>query len=127
MKPEIKDVRILIIDDDAITREVLRVTLRGAGYSVVGEAADGAPGLELALKLRPHIICLDVLMPHSNGLDVLKQIKERLPQTLVLMVTGNRDRETVQGAIQGGANGFIIKPFNTGKVLDAMAQAVAKL
>lgn len=121
-----KNLTVLIIDDNEMTREVLRVTLRSDGYNVVGEAADGEAGLELALKLRPHIVCLDVLMPKISGLDALKQIKAKLPQTVVLMVTGSRDRDTIQTALQSGANGFILKPFTASTVLAAIEKAVPK-
>lgn len=121
-----KKLTVLIVDDNEMTREVLRVTLRADGYNVIGEAADGEAGLELALKLRPNIVCLDVLMPKVSGLDALKQLKEKLPQTIVLMVTGSRDRDTIQTALQNGANGFILKPFTASTVLAAIEKAVPK-
>lgn len=107
-------------------RMLLRTILNDGGYKVVGEASAGEAGLELLLKLKPHIVFLDVMMPDSNGIDVLAQIVAKAPQTIVLMVTGKRDAETVQNSIQGGAKGFIIKPFNSGTVLDAVKGAVAR-
>jgi two-component system chemotaxis response regulator CheY len=121
-----KNLTTIIIDDNDMIREVLRVMLRSDGYDVVGEAADGETGLELAFRLRPDIICLDVVMPKVSGIEVLKRIKEKSAKTVVMMVTGSSDRDTVHGALAAGANGFILKPFNTGKVLDTIEQAVAK-
>src|SRR3989442_2990207 len=115
-----KGISVFIIDDNEMTRTVLRMIIQGDTYDVIGDASNGKSGLESARKLRPDIICLDVVMPECDGLDVLTQIKEALPQTAVLMVTARNDRETVQTAIQRGASGFIIKPFNTGTVLDTM-------
>lgn len=104
---------------------LLRSILTEAGYKVVGEASNGEAGLEL-LRQKPHIVFLDVMMPDHNGIDVLAQILEKAPHTIVLMVTGKRDAETVQNSIRGGAKGFIIKPFNSGTVLDAVKSAVAR-
>jgi two-component system chemotaxis response regulator CheY len=123
----LKKLHILVIDDNEMTRAVLRAILHSEEtYDVIGEATNGESGLELALKLRPDIICLDVIMPKTDGLEVLAQIKEKLPQVLVLMVTANNDRSTVQTAVQHGAAGFIIKPFSAGTVLKTMEQAAAK-
>jgi len=120
-------IRILLVDDNTVTRSLLRGILRGDEYEVVGEASDGGQGLELALRLQPEIICLDIEMPGTSGLDVLPKLREQLPNTVVLMVTGHTDREMVQAAVQGGAAGYIIKPFNAAKVLDNLSSAVNKV
>ena len=117
--------RALIIDDDTMSRRILRGILLD-DYEIVGEATNGKKGIELALELKPDIVCLDNVMPEMSGLDVLCAIRAQLPQTLILMVTGSADRETVQAALQGGADGFVIKPFNSGRVLTALEQALAK-
>ena len=117
--------RALIIDDDTMSRRILRGILLD-DYEIVGEATNGKKGIELALELKPDIVCLDNVMPEMSGLDVLRAIRAQLPQTLILMVTGSADRETVQAALQGGADGFVIKPFNSGRVLTALEQALAK-
>ena len=117
--------RALIVDDDTMSRRILRGILL-EDYEIVGEATNGKKGIELALELKPDIVCLDNVMPEMSGLDVLCAIRAQLPQTLILMVTGSADRETVQAALQGGADGFVIKPFNSGRVLTALEQALAK-
>ncbi|MBC3861436.1 response regulator transcription factor [Undibacterium jejuense] len=122
-----KNVSILLIDDNDITREVLRVVLRSEGYNVVGEATDGGTGLDMALKLRPHIILLDVVMPKISGLEILPKIKEMLPEAMVLMVTASKDSETVSEAVKAGIHGFILKPFNAQKILDTVEGVVAKI
>lgn len=118
--------RVLLIDDNDVTRTLLRGILKNADYEIVGEAGNGELGLEMALRLRVEAICLDVHMPKSNGLAVLKQIKEQMPRTAVVMVTGHCDRETVQAAIANGADGYVVKPFNSARVLDAMKTALAQ-
>ncbi|MDE2428675.1 MAG: response regulator transcription factor [Burkholderiales bacterium] len=122
-----KQVSILLIDDNEITREVLRVVLRSEGYSVVGEATDGGVGLDMALKLKPDIVMLDVVMPKVGGLEVLPRFREMLPDTRVLMVTANKDQETIMEAVKTGIHGFVLKPFNAQKILDTVAGVVAKL
>lgn len=118
--------RLLIVDDSDITRTLLRTLLRGEDYDVVGEAGNGEQAVEMALRLKPEIICLDIDMPKMGGLEVLARIRETLPQTAVLMVTAHAERETVQTAIANGAAGYIVKPFNSGRVLAAIAAAVAR-
>ncbi len=118
---------VFIIDDNEMTRSVLRMIIQSDAYDVVGDAANGRSGLERVLKLRPDLVCLDIVMPDIDGLDVLEQIKQALPKTIVLMVTASTDRGTVQTAMQRGANGFIVKPFNTGTVLDTMKKITATL
>lgn len=122
-----KNISILLVDDNDVTREVLRVVLRSEGYHVVGEATDGGSGLEMALKLKPNIILLDVVMPKVSGLEILPRLKELVPDSRVLLVTGNKDQETVTEAVRAGIHGFILKPFNAQKILDTVAGIVAKL
>ncbi|MFZ6723979.1 response regulator transcription factor [Undibacterium sp. MH2W] len=122
-----QNVSILLVDDNDITREVLRVVLRSENYNVVGEATDGGTGLDLALKLRPDIIMLDVVMPKVSGLEVLPKIKDMLPESRVLLVTASKDTETISEAVQAGIHGFILKPFNAQKILDTVAGVVAKM
>lgn len=121
------EITFLIIDDNDISRSMMRHLLTANKYHVVGEAGKGQIGLTLIEKLRPHIVCLDVVMPDFSGLEVLKRIKEQAPQTEVLMVTGNSDRETVTEAIQHGAGGYIVKPFNSDTLLRTVEKSVAKV
>ena len=122
-----ENVSIVLIDDNDITREVLRVVLRSEGYNVVGEAADGGTGLELVLKHRPNLILLDVVMPKIGGLEILPKIKDMLPEAMVLMVTASKDSETIAEAVKAGIHGFILKPFNAQKIIDTVGGVVAKI
>lgn len=122
-----KNIGVLIIDDNDMMREVLRVTLRSDGYNVLGEATDGVSGLEMAFKLKPDVICLDIIMPRIDGLKLLTILKEKLPRVAVLMITGQNDRAVVQQALASGASGFILKPFNTATILGTMEKVCAKM
>ena len=122
-----KNIPILIVDDSEITRETLRVILRSEEYNVIGEATDGDAAHEMAIRLRPDIILLDMLMPKVSGLEALRSIKLVMPDILIMMVTANTDRTTVSEAVQAGISGFITKPFNAKKVLDAVDAVAEKI
>jgi two-component system, chemotaxis family, chemotaxis protein CheY len=117
-----KRLSILIVEDNDMMRAILRSILRGEEYDVVGEARNGMLGVELAERLKPDIVCMDVLMPEKNGIEAMAEIKAARPNTEIVMITGNSDPETVQDAIMNGASGFIIKPFNAARVLDVLAK-----
>ncbi|WP_306607537.1 response regulator transcription factor [Azonexus sp.] len=122
-----KRLSILIVEDNDMMRAILRSILRGEEYDVVGEARNGLLGVELAERLKPDIICMDVLMPEKNGIEAMAEIKASRPNTEIVMITGNSDPETVQDAIMNGAAGFIIKPFNAARVLDVLAKLSTRI
>ena len=107
-----KRLSVAIVDDNDMMRAILRGMLRGEAFDVVGEARNGTLAVDLAERLKPDIICMDVMMPEKNGLEAMAEIKAARPETQIVMITSNADPETVQDAIQNGAAGFIIKPFN---------------
>ena len=118
--------RLLIVDDNDVMRTLLRTLLRGEEYDVVGEASNGEQALEMAQRLKPDLVCLDIEMPKMGGLEVLGEIRKLLPETIVLMVTSHTEREMVQTAIRAGAAGYIVKPFNASKVLAGIKAAIAQ-
>lgn len=114
--------KILIVDDNDLMRTLLRGILRGEDYEIVGEAKNGLQAVEAVQRFSPDIVCLDVMMPEMDGLEALQVIKQAKPETVVVMITGSPSKENVQESIQGGAAGFIIKPFNAAKVLDTLGR-----
>jgi len=122
-----KCISIVIVDDNDMMRSILRSMLRGDLYEVIGEARNGLLAVEMAGRLKPDIVCLDVIMPEKNGLDALCEIKVARPETEVVMITSNADPETVQESIQNGASGFIIKPFNAARVLDTLEKVALRI
>lgn len=115
-----KRLTVVIVDDNDMMRSILRAMLRGEEYEVIGEARNGNLAVEVADRLKPDIVCLDVLMPEKDGLEALCEIKSARPETQVVMITSSSDPDTVQESIQNGASGFIIKPFNAARVLDTL-------
>jgi len=116
--------RVLIVDDDADIRLALRALLRDAGYEVVGEAPDGIKAMALVEKHKPAIVLLDICMPGTSGLDVMLEIKEILPLTKVVMISGDATSEHVTTAMERGASGFIVKPFNFNNVIKNLERAL---
>ncbi|MBL8482845.1 MAG: response regulator [Rhodocyclaceae bacterium] len=126
MVPE-RNPTVLVVDDNDMMRALLRGILRQEAYHVVGEARDGGTALSQTERLRPDVVCLDVVMPNTDGLETLRSIKAQWPETVVLMITANSDRDTVEAAITAGASGYVVKPFNAGRVLATLQRAVAHL
>jgi two-component system chemotaxis response regulator CheY len=121
-----KRTSIMIVDDNDMMRSILRSILRGEEYDVVGEARNGTLAVEMAERMKPDIICLDVMMPEMDGLEALCAIKAARPETKIIMVTSSADPATVQEAISNGASGFIIKPFNAARVLDTLEKVATR-
>ncbi|NTV70491.1 MAG: response regulator [Azonexaceae bacterium] len=113
-------ISIVIADDNDMMRSILRAMLRGEEYDVIGEARNGQAAVDVVDRLKPDIVCMDVMMPEKTGIEALCEIKVATPATEVVMVTSNSDAETVQESIMNGASGFIIKPFNAARVLDTL-------
>jgi two-component system chemotaxis response regulator CheY len=115
--------KVLIVDDYDMTRALLKIILRGQQFEVIGEAMDGEEGAAMCEALRPDLVLLDVMMPKLNGLEALAKIKKSSHQPMVLMVTGAEDEKIVTQALDLGASGYIVKPFNTASVIETLNQA----
>ncbi len=122
-----KRISIIIVDDNDMMRSILRAMLRGDEYEVIGEARNGMVAVEIAERLTPDIICMDIVMPEKDGLAALSEIKTANPKIEIVMITSNTEPETVREAIQNGASGFIVKPFNTARVLDTIEKVAGKI
>jgi two-component system, chemotaxis family, chemotaxis protein CheY len=112
--------KIVIADDDAFLREMLRVLLRSDDYDVVGEAPNGEVALELCTRLRPDIALLDINMPVKDGLAVLDALKGSNSPSRVVMMSAEATLDKVKLAVEKGAAGFIVKPFTSGTVLEEL-------
>src|SRR5215217_3302569 len=101
--------RVLIVDDHPITRAALASLLQAHGFSVAGEAADGEEAIELARRLQPELVLLDLSMPGLDGLQALPRIREAAPETEVVVLTASGTEENLLAAIRGGAAGYLLK------------------
>lgn len=107
---------VLIVDDAAFMRLMLRDILTKGGYEVVGEAEDGLKGVELYKQLNPDVVTLDITMPQMDGLTALKGIREFDPTATVIMCSAMGQESMVQNAIINGAKDFIVKPFQADRI-----------
>jgi DNA-binding NarL/FixJ family response regulator len=101
--------RILIVDDHPITRAALSSLLEGQGFSIVGEAADGEEAIEVARRLVPDLVLLDLSMPGADGLHALPRLREAAPEAEVVVLTASGSEEDLLAAIRGGAAGYLLK------------------
>lgn len=117
---------ILTIDDSRTMREMLNHTLRGAGYHVL-QAADGVEGLEVLAANGADVVITDINMPRLDGFGVIEGVRAdpRSRTTPVLVLTTESDAEKKDRARQAGATGWIVKPFNPDKLLDAVRRVGA--
>lgn len=121
---DIKGTRVLIVDDSATMRSLLRNLLVTQDYEVVGQLASGAGLLDAIVKIQPDIVCLDYHLPDSDGMDLLRQVTAAHPEVSVVMITGNTDQGLEETAADAGAAGFISKPFSVAKLAQDMRQIV---
>jgi DNA-binding NarL/FixJ family response regulator len=101
--------RILLVDDHPITRAALSSLLEGHGFTVAGEAADGKEAIELARRLLPDLVLLDLSMPGMDGLAALPRLRQAAPETEVVVLTASGTEENLLAAIRGGAAGYLLK------------------
>jgi NarL family two-component system response regulator LiaR len=114
-------IRILIVDDHAVVREGLRTLITTKpGMEVVGEAADGVEAVAQARSLQPDVILLDMVMPHQDGLQAIKAIKQQNPKARILVLTSFDDDERVFSAIKAGALGYLLKDSSPQQLLEAI-------
>ncbi|MED4401520.1 response regulator [Metabacillus fastidiosus] len=117
--------KILIVDDAAFMRMMIKDILTKNGYDVVGEAADGAQAVEKYKELQPDLVTMDITMPEMDGIAALKAIKEINPNARVIMCSAMGQQAMVIDAIQAGAKDFIVKPFQADRVLEAVGKTLS--
>lgn len=115
--------RIMIVDDAIFMRMKLKDILEKNGYEVVAEAQNGADAIEKYRAERPDIVTMDITMPEMNGIEALKGIKRIDPSAKVIMCSAMGQQAMVMEAIQSGALDFIVKPFETDRVIDSIQKA----
>jgi DNA-binding NarL/FixJ family response regulator len=116
-----KKLRILIADDHGLVRRGARALLQARhGWRVVGEAANGREAVEKATKLKPDVAIVDISMPELDGIEVVRQIREAVPDTKVLVLTMHESDQMVRRALDAGARGYLLKSDLT----DCLAKAV---
>lgn len=114
--------KILIVDDAAFMRMMVKDILVKGGHEIAGEAENGKMAIEKYKELKPDIVTLDITMPEVDGLEALKTIKQIDPTANVIMCSAMGQQSMVLEAIQSGARDFIVKPFQPDKVLESVSK-----
>ena len=115
---------ILVCDDAAFMRMMIKNTLSKGGYNVVGEAENGAKAVEKYKELSPDLVLMDITMPEMDGIQALKEIKSLDPNAKVIMCSAMGQQAMVVESIQAGARDFIVKPFQEDRVIEAVKKVV---
>jgi two-component system response regulator NreC len=114
-------IRVLVADDHAVVREGIRHVLTGApGYEVVAEASSGDEAVRLAEEHRPDVVVLDISMPGGTGLEATAQLRKRVPDARILILSIHDHSEYVVGSVQAGAHGYLRKDAAPGELRDAI-------
>jgi two-component system, chemotaxis family, chemotaxis protein CheY len=120
MNPQHANYRVMIVDDDLVVRELLRVILEMSGYSVVAEATDGVEAVALYQELRPQITLMDLCMPNKNGIDATKEIVAIDENAIVVIVSGINAKDLAKTALEAGAKGALSKPVKLGVLKEVL-------
>jgi DNA-binding NarL/FixJ family response regulator len=120
-------IRILLADDHRILRQGLRAMLAGErDFEVLAEAEDGRTAVELAERLMPHVVVMDIGMPGLNGIEATRQIVERVPSVRVIALSAYADRRLIAEVLKAGASGYLLKESAYDELAEAIRTAAAK-
>jgi two-component system chemotaxis response regulator CheY len=116
--------RVLIVDDAAFMRMMIKDILVKNGYEIVGEAANGNEALERYKEVKPDVVTMDITMPEQDGIAAVKEIMSVDSGAVIIMCSAMGQQAMVMEAIQAGAKDFIVKPFQQERVIQALQKAV---
>ncbi len=116
--------KVLIVDDAAFMRMMLKDILLKNGFEVIGEAENGRTGVQLFQELNPDLVTMDITMPEMDGISAVKEIKKLDGKARIVMVSAMGQQSMVIEAIQAGAADFIVKPFQPDRVLESLRKAL---
>ncbi|SHE57903.1 response regulator [Clostridium fallax] len=116
--------KVLIVDDAAFMRMMIKDILEKNGFEIVGEASNGLKAVELYKKEKPDVITMDITMPDMDGIEAVKEIRKLDSNVKIIMCSAMGQQTMVMDAIRAGANDFIVKPFQAERVLEAIKKAL---
>ncbi|MBP1757804.1 MAG: cheY [Firmicutes bacterium] len=116
--------KILLVDDAAFMRKVIKDTLIKSGYTDLYEAVDGLDALEKYDEVKPDLVIMDITMPNMDGLEALKSIRSKDPNANIVMCSAMGQETMVIDAVRSGAKDFIVKPFKADRVLKTVTSIV---
>lgn len=113
---------VLIVDDSLYMRTVIKDALEGAGYTIVGQAANGEAAIDMAFELEPDIITLDNILPDMIGTDILKVYKEEGLAAKVVMISAVGQESVIEEGMSLGAADYIVKPFTSEQLIESLTK-----
>ena len=116
--------KILVVDDAAFMRKVIRDTLTKSGYTDIYEAVDGKDAVEKYVELKPDLVLMDIIMPNMDGLEALKAIRAKDSNANVVMCSAMGQEAMVVEAVQAGIKDFIVKPFKGDRLIKTVSSIV---
>ncbi|MHC1722065.1 MAG: ANTAR domain-containing response regulator [Aminipila sp.] len=123
---ERKEIRVVIAEDEPITRMDLREMLEAAGYTIVGEASEGFDAIEICKRENPDVVILDIKMPLIDGLSAAKVVTEEKTVGTVILLTAYSDEEFINRAAKIGVSGYMVKPIDEKSLVPNIEIAVAR-
>ena len=118
--------RIVIAEDHTILREGLRALLSSSpDFEIVGEAEDGREAIRCVEKFKPNLILTDLSMPRMNGMDAIREIRRRAPETKILVLTVHKTEEYILATLKAGADGYLLKDSTHGELLAAVRHVLS--
>ncbi len=117
--------KIVVIDDEAHLRNLIKNFIpQKLGIKVVGEAADGIGGMDMCVRLKPHLVITDIRMPEMDGLELIEKLSQILPEIKVIVVSGFGEFAYAQKALQYGAVGYLLKPLEEKDLYEVLKRAI---
>ncbi len=116
--------KVLLVDDAKFMRMMLMNILKPKGYEIVGEARDGLEAIEMYRKYKPDLVTMDIVMPHMDGIEAVRRITAEDSNAKIIMVTAIGQESKVKEAIEAGAKGYIVKPFQAPQVLEEIEKVL---
>ena len=116
--------KVMICDDAAFMRMMIKDILTKNGYNIAGEAENGQKAVEKYAELKPDLVLMDITMPEMDGIEALKKIKALDPGAKIIMCSAMGQQAMVIESIQSGAKDFIVKPFQADRVIEAVQKVV---
>ncbi|ASJ02875.1 two-component system response regulator [Thermococcus profundus] len=117
--------RVLVVDDAAFMRMLVKKILTQAGHQIVGEASNGKEAVEKYKQLKPDLVTMDIVMPEMDGISAVKEIMKIDPNAKIIMITAVGQEAKVMEALKSGAKGYIVKPFQAPKVIEEVNRVLS--
>lgn len=118
------NIRFAVVDDAAFLRELIKNVLQSEGALCVAESADGQNVLDLVQKTLPDLVVLDMVLPHSNGIEIAKNLKNEIPHVKILGCSTLDSEDILMKAKEAGIDGYLVKPFSKSQLIEEIKKLI---